>query len=72
MVDSQVVLVTTDSNLISAVQQEIDLQIKKLPRKTIAEKSNFEFRFISFCDKETALEFVNEYAPEHFNYGFKR
>lgn len=64
-VDSQVVLVTTDSNLISAVQQEIDLQIKKLPRKTIAEKAISNSRFISFCDKETALEFVNEYAPEH-------
>lgn len=64
-VDSQVVLVTTDSNLISAVQQEIDLQIKKLPRKTIAEKAISNSRFISFFDKETALEFVNEYAPEH-------
>ena len=64
-VDSQVVLVTTDSNLISAVQQEIDLQIKKLPRKSIAEKAILNSRFIYFKDKETAMEFVNEYAPEH-------
>lgn len=63
--DSQVVLVTTDSNLISAVQQEIDLQIKKLPRKSIAEKAILNSRFIYFKDKETAMEFVNEYAPEH-------
>ena len=63
--DSQVVLVTTDSNLISAVQQEIELQIKKLPRKTIAEKAILNSRFIYFKDKETAMEFVNEYAPEH-------
>ncbi|CCG53356.1 Histidinol dehydrogenase [Flavobacterium indicum GPTSA100-9 = DSM 17447] len=63
--DSQVVLVTTDSNLISAVQQEIELQIKKLPRKSIAEKAILNSRFIYFKDKESAMEFVNEYAPEH-------
>ena len=63
--DSQVVLVTTNSDLLLAVQQEIELQIKKLPRKTIAEKAILNSRFIYFKDKETAMEFVNEYAPEH-------
>ena len=63
--DSQVVLVTTNSYLLLAVQQEIELQIKKLPRKSIAEKAILNSRFIYFKDKETAMEFVNEYAPEH-------
>lgn len=63
--DSQVVLVTTNSDLLLAVQQEIELQIKKLPRKSIAEKAILNSRFIYFKDKESAMEFVNEYAPEH-------
>lgn len=63
--DSQVVLVTTNSDLLLAVQQEIELQIKKLPRKSIAEKAILNSRFIYFNDKETTMEFVNEYAPEH-------
>lgn len=63
--DSQVVLVTTNSDLLLAVQQEIELQIKKLPRRSIAEKAILNSRFIYFKDKESAMEFVNEYAPEH-------
>ncbi|WP_291275068.1 histidinol dehydrogenase [Flavobacterium sp.] len=63
--DSQVVLVTTNSDLLFAVQQEIELQIKKLPRKSIAEKAILNSRFIYLKDKESAIEFVNEYAPEH-------
>ncbi len=63
--DSQVVLVTTNSDLLFAVQQEIESQIKKLPRKSIAEKAILNSRFIYLKDKESAIEFVNEYAPEH-------
>lgn len=63
--DSQVVLVTTNSDLLFAVQQEIESQIKKLPRKSIAEKAILNSHFIYLKDKESAIEFVNEYAPEH-------
>ena len=63
--DSQVVLVTTNNSIIEPIQKEIAKQIKLLPRKSIAEKAIANSRMILIENKVDAIEFVNEYAPEH-------
>ncbi|SEP62487.1 histidinol dehydrogenase [Flavobacterium urocaniciphilum] len=63
--DSQVVLVATNKSIIEPIQKEIAKQIKSLPRKSIAEKAISNSRMILIENKIEAIEFVNEYAPEH-------
>jgi histidinol dehydrogenase len=64
-VDSQSMLVTTDDSLIPNVLDEITLQLQQLPRKDLAEKALGNSKIIYIPDIEEAIEFVNEYAPEH-------
>jgi histidinol dehydrogenase len=47
------------------VQTEIAKQLEVLPRKAIAEKSLANSRVVILNDQKTALDFINEYAPEH-------
>ena len=63
--DSQVILLTTDKNLLLAVQQELERQLETLPRQTIAKAAlqNSEFLFVNTL--EEAMKISNEYAPEH-------
>src|SRR5207344_781032 len=63
--DSQVMLVTTNETLLAKVQGEIQKQIVTLPRKAIAEKALLNSRGIYFDKLSSAIDFVNEYAPEH-------
>lgn len=63
--DSQVMLVTTDEKLITNVKVEIEKQLNTLPRKAIAEKSLAHSTILYFTSGKTAIDFVNEYAPEH-------
>ncbi|NOY48459.1 MAG: histidinol dehydrogenase [Chlorobi bacterium] len=65
-IDSQVILVSTSKELITNVQQEIDMQIQVLPRKDIAEKAIANSKLIYVENDVTALELINEYGPEHF------
>nr|WP_288935267.1 histidinol dehydrogenase [uncultured Allomuricauda sp.] len=65
-VDSQVILVSTSEKLIEAVEEEIENQIKELPRKEIAEKSIGNSKLILVNNDQEALELINEYGPEHF------
>lgn len=64
--DSQVILVSTSEKLIDAVEQEIESQIKELPRMAIAEKSIGNSKLILVKDDETAMDLINDYGPEHF------
>ena len=64
--DSQVILVSTSQKMIKAVKDEIDGQIKVLPRKLIAEKAIANSKLIFVESDEIALDLINEYAPEHF------
>src|SRR5690606_12614519 len=64
--DSQVILVSTSEKFINAVEEEINIQIKDLPRKDIAARSMAHSRLILVENDEVALEMINEYAPEHF------
>lgn len=63
--DSQVILVLNNDVLLPSIQEQITRQLTDLPRKTIAEKSLLNSRVIIIEDQKTAIDFVNEYAPEH-------
>jgi len=63
--DSQVILVVSDEKLVGAIQQELTKQLAVLPRKSIAEQALNHSRIIVLPDEQDALDFINEYAPEH-------
>ncbi len=63
--DSQVILVLNKEELVAPIQQEIQKQLAALPRKAIAERSLANSRVIVFKDQQNAIDFINEYAPEH-------
>ena len=65
-VDSQVILVSTSEKLIGSVEEEIENQIKELPRAEIARKSIGNSKLILVKNDEEALGLINEYGPEHF------
>lgn len=64
-VDSQVILVTTSSDLLGQVQKEVERQLELLPRKQIAMKSLESSKLILVKDMYEGVAMVNEYAPEH-------
>lgn len=64
-VDSQVILTTTNENIIQSVITEIEKQLAELPRKEIAEKALQHSIAILLNDEEELIELTNEYAPEH-------
>jgi histidinol dehydrogenase len=64
-IDSQVVLVTTDGELIKKVNDEIEIQLSMLPRKDIASKAMGNSFAVQFESPDTCVEFSNQYAPEH-------
>ena len=63
--DSQVILITTSKDTLKAVEEEINSQIELLPRKEIAQKAIENSKLIFVENELTALEIINEYAPEH-------
>ncbi len=63
--DSQVMLVSDDAGIVDAVQAEIQKQLSGLPRKNIAERALENSRSIVFDNLEEAMQFSNQYAPEH-------
>ena len=65
-VDSQVILVATENPLIKSVQEELQKQLQRLPRKEIAEKALDNSLAVFFDNELTALDFINTYGPEHY------
>lgn len=63
--DSQVILVTSSKRMVDSVAQEVERQLETLPRKAMAIKALEHSRTIYFEDKATAMDFINEYGPEH-------
>lgn len=64
--DSQVILVTTNKNILNDVEEEIYKQLKELPRQEIAQVAINNSKLIFVETEKTALSFINEYGPEHF------
>ena len=64
--DSQVILVSTSKQLLEKVENEVELQLEKLPRKELAQKSIDNSKLVYLEDKQLAMDMINEYGPEHF------
>lgn len=64
-VDSQVLLVTTSHTLLTAVQEEVAIQLEALPRKDIADKALGHSRLVLVASTDDAISLCNRYAPEH-------
>jgi histidinol dehydrogenase len=63
--DSQVVLVLLKETLLREIQKEIYRQLTVLPRRAIAEKALENSLVVTFKEQAGAIDFINEYAPEH-------
>jgi histidinol dehydrogenase len=63
--DSAAVLVTTSPELAEKVCREIEREFSSLPRKEIFESSLANSLVIVATDMTRAIDFSNEYAPEH-------
>ena len=64
-VDSQVVLLTTSSDLADQVQSKIDVQLRYLSRADIAREALSNSRLVVVDSIDRAIEISNRYAPEH-------
>jgi histidinol dehydrogenase len=64
-IDSQVVLVTNSVDLEKKIQQEIEKQLKTLPRKKLASASLKNSFSLIVKNILQGIEFSNLYAPEH-------
>jgi histidinol dehydrogenase len=60
-----VVLVCNSEQLISDVLNCLDQQMESLPRKSIAKKCLEQSKLLYFEDLTLAMDFINQYAPEH-------
>lgn len=63
--DSQVLLITTSKQVAKEVNIELNKQLNNLPRKDIASISLSKSKCIILSDMDSAIDLVNEYAPEH-------
>lgn len=64
-VDSQVLLVTTDKEIIEQVEKKMKEQLEKLPRKKIAAQALLNSKSVLVRNVHEAIDLINEYAPEH-------
>ena len=63
--DSQAILLTTSISIAEAVQQSIQKQLEKLPRKDVADKALAHSKIILLNSIDEAIDLSNLYAPEH-------
>ncbi len=63
--DSQVIVVSTNENVIQTIQTELERQLAVLPRKELATKALDNSKAILVSTTTEAIDLLNEYAPEH-------
>ena len=63
--DSQVILVTTEEELINDVREELKKQIDILPRKEFARQSLDNSKILVMRNRDEMTGIINSYAPEH-------
>lgn len=63
--DSQVLLFTTDGDILPAIEEELSKQLALLPRKAIAAKALENSKALVFTSYEELMSACNDYAPEH-------
>ncbi|HEY8690987.1 MAG TPA: histidinol dehydrogenase [Chitinophagaceae bacterium] len=64
-VDSNVLLVASSESIVEKVKEEINVQIKDLPRKNVAEAALSKSNLVVMQDVDEAFCLLNEYAAEH-------
>ena len=64
-IDSQVFLITTSFKVIDDVQKQVSLQLDRLPRKEIAQKTLENSQLVLVNSIAEAIALSNAYAPEH-------
>ena len=64
-IDSQAVLVATSPALVDAVNIQLETQLAVLPRKELASKAIENSYAVIVSNLQEAIQFSNEYAPEH-------
>ncbi len=64
-IDSQVVLLTTSNDILDNVEKEIQIQTKSLERKEIIQQCLENSLMIKVDTLQQAIDFSNDYAPEH-------
>lgn len=64
--DSQVVLVSPSRKVLKEVEKKLVKQLQVLPRINIASEALTNSKWILAKNKEVAIDFINDYAPEHF------
>jgi len=64
-VDSQVMLVSNNDGIVEQIVEEIQVQVKLLPRSVIAEAALDNSKAIVFNSINECIDFSNAYAPEH-------
>ncbi len=63
--DSQVILVSTNENIVNKVEQELNKQIDDLPRKAMAVKAMENSKAFILDNNKAMVNLINAYAPEH-------
>ena len=64
-VDSQVLLVASSEKIVTEVQAALEEQLAHLSRKEMAAKALENSKAVVIENTNEALEFINQYAPEH-------
>jgi len=64
-VDSQVIFVTTDQDIIPTLQKEIYHQLSELPRWEIADRCLQNSAVFILKEEKECIDLINIYAPEH-------
>ena len=62
---AQVICVSTTSEISKKINEEIYIQLEKLPRKDIARKAMKNSRLIVAKSREMIVDIINNYSPEH-------
>ncbi|ALO15383.1 Histidinol dehydrogenase [Salinivirga cyanobacteriivorans] len=63
--DSQVLLIGTNDKKLNEIEQELNKQIKDLPRSEIAKTTLSKSLVVKTSDTDEAMSISNAYAPEH-------
>lgn len=64
-IDSQVICITKNEQLLLKIEEELQRQLEELPRKEIARKALENSKLIVIEKTNEVIDFINEYAPEH-------
>lgn len=64
-IDSQVLLICTEERKMEEIREQVERQLKALPRRDIAAQSLANSRLVLVNDTREAMALSNAYAPEH-------